>query len=171
MRFSLIFPFYHIKVAASGLPRWLSRGVHLPRQKTQVQFHRLQNRWARAPEPGSCTSWAQGPRLLKPAPLEPVPPDKRSPGTVTKSSPCSPQLGESPRSSEDPAQPSNTWTKLKKRESVITINIKRFSVLCFFKSGSYTIMSCTLLFKVDVIWISPQLAHRSVPHFYSCLIF
>ena len=74
-RFSLIFPFYHIKVAASGLPWRLSGGAHLPRQKIQVQSHRPQNRWARelhqlspgatppeARAPGACAPWQEQPK-------------------------------------------------------------------------------------------------------------
>lgn len=82
MHFSLIFPSYHIKVAALGLPQWLSGGVHLPRQKTQVQSHRPQNRWARELHqlsPGGTTPKAHAPEACAPRQEKPEHCDEQQP--------------------------------------------------------------------------------------------
>ena len=94
--------------------------ICLPMQGTQVQslvqedptcrgaakpVHH--NCWACALEPMSHNCWAQALQLLKPACLEPVLCNKRSPYTATKSSPRSLQLEKARAQQQRPTQPKN----------------------------------------------------------------
>ena len=95
-------------LGTSQVVQWLR--IRLPVQGTWVQTlvwedstccgaakPMCHNYWACTLKPASHNYWARMPQLLKPTCLEPMLLNKRSHHTATKSSPCSPQLGKSPR--------------------------------------------------------------------------
>lgn len=132
MRFSLVFPFYHIKVAASGLPRWLSGGVHLPRQDTG-SVPQAANRWARELHqlsPGATAPKARAPGVCAPRQEKP---EHRAEGQPLLSTARKESVRQWRRGSEDAAAKKHT-NKFKK-ERTCNYNKQReiLSLSCFLK--------------------------------------
>ena len=99
-------------MGTSLVAQWLS--IRLPMQGTRVRALVREhptcrgatkpvrhNYWACALEPASHNYWAHAPQLLKPAHLEPMLCNKRSPHTTREAT----ATRESPRAATDPTQP------------------------------------------------------------------
>ena len=142
--------YFKIPTRASLVAQWLR--ICLPMQGTRVwalgwedptchgatkPVHH--NYWACALEPASHNHWAHMPQLLKPARLEPVLCNKRSPRTATKSSPHSPQREKSPctttktQRSQEKKNPTRGWwlpTFIKKNDTSCDSPVVSSHALC-----------------------------------------
>ena len=127
------------RLGTSLVAQWLR--IRLPMQGTQVRALVREDPtcrratkpvcydyWACTLEPASHNYWAPVPQLLKPARLEPVLRNTRSPHTATKSSPPSPQL-EKARAQQ--RRPNAAINKLNNflNNKLITFSEPQFSLL------------------------------------------
>ena len=106
----------------------------------QGRSHMPQSNKARAPQLLSLHSRAREPQLLRPARLEPMLCNKRSPRTTMKSSPCSPQLEKAHTQQRRPNAAKNKLINFKKR---IWVNYKmQFLGLPWWRSGWESACQC-----------------------------